>query len=120
MALRWLTAPILLIPMLGCEGRTTTDTLPWSCNEPATECPLTPDAAGLAGFWRFDNSDLGGEWVGSNKPEWSACDDHGGGEWATNQSIECGSERLSGFGASLRLVVNTDAGEPVGGYGGTP
>jgi len=116
-ALRWLTAPILLIPMLGCEGRTTTDTLPWSCNEPSTQCPITPEPAGLAGFWRFDDASLGGEWVGGNKPEWSACDDQGSGEWATHQSVECGSERLGGFGASLRLVVsNNNDGEPVGGY----
>jgi len=118
-ALRWLTAPILFIPMLGCEGRTTTDTLPWSCNEPSTQCPVVPEPAGLAGFWRFDDADLGGEWVGENKPQWSVCDDQGGGEWATNQSAECGSERLGGFGASLRLVANGDdenGGFPFGGY----
>ncbi len=106
MLARWLTTPVLLIPMLGCEGRSTTDTVPWRCNETSTQCPRATEPAGLAGFWRFDDGDLGGTWQGdaSRAPRWVDCGELGG-EWATDAwSGVCGTERLGGTGASLRLT----------------
>jgi len=94
--------------MLGCDGRTTTDTGPWSCNELSTQCPVTPEPAGLAGFWRFDAGDLGGEWRGDGSaPNWAECNDQRGGDWGREGGADaCGTERLGGFGASLRLAAS--------------
>lgn len=103
--MRWLIAPVLLVPMLGCEGRSTTDTLPWRCNDASLQCPMTTSPAGLAGFWQFDEGDLGGDWQGdqSKRPFWYECGEVGG-EWGVGgPGGVCGSERLGGTGASLRL-----------------
>ncbi|HEU5076966.1 MAG TPA: hypothetical protein VFU02_22405 [Polyangiaceae bacterium] len=91
--------------MLGCEGRTTTDIVPWRCNDSSNQCPMTAQPAGLAGFWRFDEGQLGGDWHGdAPAPRWVDCGEQGG-EWATDSwSGVCGSERLGGTGASLRLA----------------
>ncbi len=98
---------VLSLASMACEGRTTTDTLPWSCSESCTACPLTPTPAGLAGFWRFDEEDIGAQWVGSSGTQlrWSACDTQGRGEWVASDSWAglCGTERLGGTGGSLRL-----------------
>lgn len=105
----WLFASFLLIPFSGCEGRATTDTLPWSCNETCNSCPETPEPAGLAGFWRFDDANLVGSWhsTSGSTLRWFDCDEHGG-EWVTSDlgGHVCGNERLGGLGGSLRLVGN--------------
>lgn len=105
MLLRWLIAPVLVVPMLGCEGRTTTDIVPWSCKESSTQCPMPSKPAGLAGFWRFDAGDLEGVWRGdaSGEPLWIECGELGG-DWVSAGWKSCGSERLGGTGASLRLA----------------
>lgn len=113
----WLIAAFLLLPFSGCEGRATTDTLPWSCNETCNSCPQTPEPAGLAGFWRFDDSALEGVWQSADGSalNWFDCDERGG-EWvAGNLSGHvCGNERLGGLGGSLRLQSNgyVEAGLP--------
>src|SRR5688500_13466897 len=100
----WPTVPLLLL-CASCEGTTTTDTVPWSCNEPNPECPMTPEPAGLAGFWRFDGSDLGGQARGAEL-SWFECNGQGG-EWVAGGATGvCGSERLGGMGGSLRLSAN--------------
>ncbi len=110
MRFRWLTACLLWIPVAGCDGKATTDTLPWSCNESCNSCPETLEPVGLAGFWRFDGPDLGGTWRGTNGAAlaWRGCNDGQGGDWvASNAGVAtCGTERLGGLGGSLRLSGN--------------
>ena len=66
---------------------------------------MTPEPAGLVGFWRFDAADLGGQSRGAEF-SWFECD-HQSGEWvAGNASQVCGTERLGGMGGSLRLREN--------------
>jgi hypothetical protein len=75
---------------------------------------VTPEPAGLAGFWRFDAADLGGQWYPADATdstegtalEWRECDDKGG-EWVAGAwPAVCGTERLGGHGGSLRLLAN--------------
>jgi len=84
--------------------------MPWSCDEPNPECPVTPEPAGLVRFWRFDAEDaLGGEWHASTDAtlRWAECEDQHGGEWfAGSGPAVCGTERLGGHGGSLRLDAN--------------
>src|SRR6187431_117260 len=90
----WPMVPLLLL-CASCEGRTTTDTMPWSCDEPNPECPVTPEPAGLVRFWRFDAEDaLGGEWHASTDAtlRWAECEDQHGGEWfAGSGPAVCGT-----------------------------
>lgn len=105
--LSWLTAAFLSISLIGCEGRATTDTLPWSCNETCSGCPVTPEPQALVGFWRFDDAVLDGQWQGQEGStlSWIQCDARGG-EWIASGAalVACGNERLSGLGGSLRLA----------------
>ena len=106
---RWLKASFLSMLLMGCEGRATTDTLPWSCNESCSGCPTTPEPPALVGFWRFDEAIVDGQWQGTDGStlSWSQCDSQSG-EWVATGawSTACGTERLSGLGGSLRLAGN--------------
>ncbi len=98
---------LLFASLLGCEGRPTTDTLLWSCNESCEACPLVSQPSSLAGFWRFDGAELGGQWISVDGTglKWIPCSDNRGGDWVSEDARPkvCGTERLGGTGGSLRL-----------------